>query len=91
MATRLKTPRGEIDLIARRGRTVAFVEVKHRKTAVDLDLALDKRRLQRVVAAAESVAHIYASDSDSISIDAILVAPGHWPRHLANIWHDQMG
>ncbi|MEM1131556.1 MAG: YraN family protein [Pseudomonadota bacterium] len=91
LATRLKTPRGEIDLVAKRGRTVAFVEVKHRQTAADLDHALDKRRLQRVAAATESVAHIYASDQDSISIDAILVAPGRWPHHLANIWHDQMG
>ena len=33
LARRVKTPRGEVDLIARRGRTVAFVEVKWRATA----------------------------------------------------------
>ena len=33
LAHRLKTPRGEIDLIARRGRTVIFVEVKWRSSA----------------------------------------------------------
>ena len=35
LAQRVKTPRGEIDLIARRGSTVAFVEVKWRATAAD--------------------------------------------------------
>lgn len=91
LASRLRTRRGEIDLVARRGRHVAFIEVKHRQSADALDQALDKKRLQRVAAAAHSVAHHYAGPSDSISIDAILVAPKRWPRHLANVWHDQMG
>lgn len=91
LTTRLRTARGEIDIIAKRGRHIAFIEVKHRKNAADLDQALDRQRLKRVAAAAHSVAHHYAGPSDSISIDAILVAPKRWPRHLANVWHDQMG
>ena len=51
LARRVKTPRGEVDLIARRGRTVAFVEVKWRASDRELDTAIDPYRLRRVIAA----------------------------------------
>ncbi len=81
---RLKTPRGEIDLVARKGRTVAFVEVKWRKSAAELALALDAYRLRRVIAAAEAAAPRFVRPGDDVRIDAILLAPGRWPRHIAN-------
>ncbi|MFC3174435.1 YraN family protein [Novosphingobium bradum] len=84
VARRVKTPRGEIDLVARRGRTVAFVEVKWRRTEADLALALDARRLARVRAAAEALVPRFAHAGEDIRIDAILLAPGRWPRHIAN-------
>jgi putative endonuclease len=83
---RVKTPRGEIDLIARRGSTVAFVEVKWRRTAAERDLAIDDWRLRRVAAAAEAVAHRYAAPADTVRIDVLLLAPGRWPRHIVNAW-----
>ena len=46
LARRVKTPRGEVDLVARRGRTVAFVEVKWRNSAAELELAIDQYRLR---------------------------------------------
>lgn len=84
VARRVKTPRGEIDLVVRRGRTVAFVEVKWRKSANELAFALDHYRLRRVIAAAEAVAPRYLRPGEDVRIDAILLAPGHWPRHIAN-------
>lgn len=84
VAQRVKTPRGEIDLIARRGRMVAFVEVKWRARSEDLDFALDPYRLRRVAAAVEAVAHKHARPADTMRIDAILLAPGRWPRHITN-------
>lgn len=86
LATRVKTPRGEIDLIARRGGVVAFVEVKWRRKGADLDLAIDERRLARVAAAVECVAHEYATQGEDIRVDVILLAPGALPRHIANAW-----
>ena len=83
---RLKTPRGEVDLVARRGRTVAFVEVKWRATARELDLAIDARRLARVAAAAQALTPRYARDGDDLRIDVVLLAPGRWPRHIVNAW-----
>ena len=84
---RVRTPAGEIDLIARRGTMVAFVEVKARASEEALDLAIDERRLARVAAAAESVAHVYLAPGDDMRIDVMLLAPGRPPRHLANVWH----
>jgi putative endonuclease len=84
MAQRVKTPRGEIDLIARRGKTIAFVEVKWRASAADLDHAIDHYRLRRVAAAAEAVAHRYAKADEVQRIDVLLLAPGRFPRHMAN-------
>lgn len=86
LARRVKTPRGEIDLVARRGRTVVFVEVKWRASEGELGLAIDHRRLQRVAAAAEAVAHRYALAGEDVRIDALLLAPGRWPRHIVNAW-----
>ena len=83
---RVKTPRGEIDLVARRGRTVAFVEVKWRAGAEGLDTAIDAYRLRRVGAAAEAVAHRYARPADTVRIDVLLLAPSRWPRHIVNAW-----
>ncbi len=83
--TRVRTPRGEVDLVARRGATLAFVEVKARAEAVQLDTAIDAFRLQRVVAAAQMLAGRYGDGAQSIRIDVILVAPWRWPRHLTNV------
>lgn len=84
VAQRLKTPRGEIDLIARRGNTTIFVEVKWRASADLLDQAVDPYRLRRVAAAAEAVAHRYAQPGDLVRIDVLLLAPWRFPRHLEN-------
>lgn len=84
MAERVRNPAGEIDLIARRGRMVIFVEVKWRAKPADLDLAIDTRRLSRVCAAAEAEAHKYLRDGDDMRVDVLLLAPGRLPRHLLN-------
>lgn len=77
---------GEVDLVARRGRTVAFVEVKWRATSADRDLAIDHRRLQRVARAAQALAPRYAQAGEDLRIDVLLLAPGRWPRHIVNAW-----
>jgi putative endonuclease len=86
LAERVKTPRGEIDLIARKGTLVAFIEVKWRARAADLGHAIDEQRLRRVAAAAEAIAHNYAAPTDDLRIDVILLAPGHPPTHIANAY-----
>jgi putative endonuclease len=84
---RVRNPRGEVDLIARRGRVVAFVEVKARVKEANLATAIDAYRLRRVAAAAESLLPEYGKGAEEMRIDVILVAPWAWPRHLVNVWH----
>ena len=86
IANRVKTKLGEIDLVARQGGTVAFVEVKWRARAADLATAIDEHRLSRVAAAAQSIAHLYAAPGEDIRIDVILLAPSTPPRHIVNAW-----
>ena len=86
LARRARVRGGEVDIVARRGRTVAFVEVKARASNDAAGLALDEYRLRRVAAAAEILAPRYSRPDDDIRIDAVFVVPGRWPRHLPNIW-----
>ncbi|MEL6708964.1 MAG: YraN family protein [Pseudomonadota bacterium] len=86
LARRVKTKLGEIDLIARQENLVAFIEVKWRRRAADLATAIDERRLARVAAAVEAIGHEYASAGEDMRIDVILLAPGSFPRHIANAW-----
>ena len=75
-----------MDLVAKRGRTVAFVEVKQRGSEDSAAMALDEYRLRRVAAAAERLAPRYAKGGEDIRIDAIFLVPGRLPRHLFNVW-----
>lgn len=87
LARRVRTPVGEIDLVARRGRTVAFVEVKARSTAAGAELSLDEFRLRRVAAAANALAPRFVLAGDDMRIDAVFIVPWRFPRHLRNVWH----
>jgi putative endonuclease len=87
LAVRARVPGGEVDLIARRGRILAFVEVKQRSSEEAAAWALDEYRLRRVAVAAERLAPRYARDGDDIRIDALFLVPRRLPRHLVNVWH----
>lgn len=87
LARRARVPGGEVDIVARRRRTLAFVEVKARSTEQGAAFALDEWRLRRVVVAANRLAPRYVLEGDDVRIDAIFIVPRRWPRHLANIWH----
>jgi len=87
LAIRARTPVGEVDLVARRGRTLAFIEVKARATEAGAAWALDDHRLRRVAAAAEALIPRYRREGDTIRIDALFMVPHRWPRHMTNVWH----
>ena len=86
LARRARVPGGEVDIVARRRRILAFIEVKARASDEAAAFALDDYRLRRVAMAAERLAPRYLKDGDDLRIDALFVVPGRWPRHLANVW-----
>ncbi len=85
LARRWKTPFGEIDIVARRRRTLVFVEVKARASADDAAEAVTERGKSRILGAAEFWLAQHPGDAHcDIRFDVILVAPGTMPRHIAN-------
>ena len=86
LARRARVSGGEVDIVARRGRTLAFVEVKARASEEAAAMALDEWRLRRVAVAAERLAPRYMRAGDDVRIDAMFIVPGRWPRHLINVW-----
>lgn len=86
VATRYKTPVGEIDIVARRGRLIVLVEVKHRAgNAAARAQALEAVNTARIVRAAQwfQSAHPRYGGYD-FRFDVISVAPSRWPHHLVN-------
>lgn len=85
VARRWKTPVGEIDIVARRRRDLAFVEVKARDTLEIAAESVSRRSQQRIIAAAEYWMAKHPEDTDCFGrFDVILVAPGKLPRHIVN-------
>ena len=83
LARRLKTPRGEIDIVARRGRRLAFVEVKYRDRRDAADASLTTQQAARLHNAAE----YYLSRHPRLAaydrhFDAIFILPRRRPLHL---------
>jgi putative endonuclease len=85
VAQRYKTPVGEIDLVALKGRRLAFIEVKRRKTQEDAAWTLPAKQRRRIVRAAQYwlAGHPDFAGHD-IAFDVVLAAPWTWPRYIAN-------
>ncbi len=82
-AVRAKTPVGEIDLIASRGRQLIFVEVKSRASAAERDMAFGSVSQRRISAAARYwlATHPRLAGHD-LRFDVIGLAPFSRPVHL---------
>jgi len=88
---RARTPAGEIDLVAARGRILAFVEVKartRRETALEAVTPALRHRLERAAA-------LWAQKRRGMAalnwrFDIVMVTPGRWPEHLPDAWRAEM-
>lgn len=94
LAHRYKTKAGEIDLIARRGRQLVFVEIKARQRrseqAGELVSTHQQQRIQR--AASIYIAKYPQFASLSLRFDVLIMAPLRWPKHIQHAWqYSQQG
>ena len=82
-----RCPSGEIDIIARRGKVLAVVEVKSRDEIATAASALTPRQRRRIARAAETflVARPDLAGLD-LRFDVMLVAPRRLPRHWPAAW-----
>jgi putative endonuclease len=91
LARRHTAPRGtglgEIDIVAKRGRVIAFIEVKARPRR-DLGLLAVSTGQQRRIARAAAVFLARRPDLADCSarFDVMIVGPGLWPYRLTNAW-----
>jgi putative endonuclease len=82
LARRYRAPGGEVDLIAVRGRRLAFVEVKWRRTLAEAEFAISDRQARRIGRAGEHWMWRHPRfRTYAVGLDAILMAPGCWPRY----------
>lgn len=83
LARRYSASGGEIDLIVRRGGTVAFVEVKARPTLIAAQDAIGAQKRKRFARAARAwVSRNPWSAALTLRADAVFVAGRAWPAHL---------
>lgn len=89
LSTRYKTPVGEIDIVAQKGNTLCFIEVKYRRSQDDAALSISSQMKQRISRAADFYCmknSSYVAGKD-IRFDAMLIAPFLSIRHLDNAWY----
>ena len=89
IARNLQTPVGEIDIVARRGHLLVFVEVKYRNEVFGPEV-IANRQWQRIArAAAYMVGRTPALQACVWRFDAVLLTPWRWLRHARDLWRPE--
>jgi len=89
LARRYRTGLGEIDLIARRGDVVAFIEVKRRADLVTgLEAVTPQARLRIRRAAELYIKRNRGLAERALRFDVMVITPWAWPRHIVDAWRD---
>lgn len=92
LVRRYRTPVGEIDLIARRGRRLVMVEVKARPTEALARQAVPERQRRRIAMAARRFLAANPRYRDhAVRFDVVAVVPGRLPIVIADAWRDEDG
>jgi putative endonuclease len=83
LARRFGGKGGEIDLVMKRGRTIAFVEVKARGAMDEALIAItpEKHRLVELRIRQWLALNPWAMEHH-LRADAVFLAPWRWPRHV---------
>ncbi len=84
---RYKTHVGEVDIIARKGRTFVFAEVKYRATYEEGIHSISQQAKTRIMRSADyyrmkNLAH----EEMDMRFDALILSPPFYIKHLRNAW-----
>ena len=91
LARRYAASGGEIDLIVKRGDTIAFIEVKARNVMDNALIAIGAQKRERFSRAARAwLSRNGWAANKVLRADAVFVAPGRWPRHLPAAFEMEM-
>ncbi len=93
IAERYRNPKGEIDILAVKGKVLAIVEVKARQNFSDCAYSITPWKQQKILGAVEwlmagggKIAGLASVSERIIRFDAILIVPNKLPRHLKDAW-----
>lgn len=87
---RARMPACEIDLIARKGRSLVFVEVKSRRNfEAALESVTPQLRTRLEQAANQWVSRRHNYSQHLWRFDVVLLVPGRMPRHMRDAWRAQ--
>ena len=87
LASRFKTPVGEIDLVACRSNVLVFVEVKSRRAQGVVDQPVSPKQQQRITRAALAfIQQNQAFAEHDMRFDLVLVRPWALPRQIRGAW-----
>ena len=86
LARRERTPVGEIDIVARRGRTLVAVEVKARRASTPLRDLITEAQWRRICRALELYAARRRFDHLRLRFDVVFLQSRQWPRHIPDAW-----
>ena len=90
LARGFRCPAGEIDLVARRHRTLAFVEVKARPSLAEASDALTPRQRRRIARAAEAFVQRHSALATcGLRFDVVMIVPRRWPKHISDAWQQR--
>lgn len=93
LAERYRILQGEIDILAKKGRTLVAVEVKARQNLAQCEESIAPWKQQKILQAVEHVisgngkiAGLGEALQHNIRFDAVWIVPKHWPKHIKDAW-----
>lgn len=90
LASRYKSPLGEIDIVAMRGQNIAMVEVKARASQHEAIESIQPRQRQRLERGAlDFLAHHPHLNGHNLRFDIMLVTPKRFPVHIQDAWRPE--
>jgi putative endonuclease len=88
LGKRLRTPFGEVDILAQKGSALVVVEVKNRANLADSHEAIHPFQQKRLKEAGLHLSAFYGRNISSIRCDAFLFGKGGFPKHIKNAFQE---